>query len=198
MNDILLSREESPNLRDSTLSARQWFEPPASALQVEQDHLHRTWRTQQQKSSECVGHAPLIRIPGPLPVWLPQVVDQLNSILALKENWDSYGSHRMKPETAIAAIYVLDSVMLEDTPIPSIVPTPSGNIQAEWHIFGIDLEVEITRSGNYSVSYEDETEQSEPYEDDVLSHSIHGSSPLPDFVNRITHRANKEKQQAYG
>ena len=139
-----------------------------------------------------------LRVSGSLPVWLHQVVDKLNAILALKENWDSYGSLRIRPETAIAAIYVLDSVMLEGTPIPSMVPTPSGNIQAEWHIFGIDLEVEITSTGNYSISYEDGTEQSEPYESDLPGQSLNSSSPLPDLLDRLTHRADMEKQQALG
>lgn len=192
MNATVAYFEEAQYLRDSTLSAPQWFAPQSSTSQDELDQSRHTWRTQQETSVSAEPKL-LIKITGSPPSWLPETVNNLNLLLALKKNWDSYGAHRIKSETAIAAIQILLSVMQEEAPLPSIVPTPSGNIQLEWHRSGIDLEVEVTPSGNYSMSYEDETEQTEPYDDDIARHSATNPHPLSNFIYQITQRANMEE-----
>ena len=128
-----------------------------------------------------------------VPDWIDHAVESLNSLLALEENWDSYGASRVDPETAIATLELLASIM--ETPLvpPSIVPTCRGNIQLEWHRFGIDLEVEVARSGKYSVFYEDESEH---FEDEYPIHSVHTSEVLSKYLDRIRHRADEEEQAA--
>ena len=134
-----------------------------------------------------------IEISSRLPTWLPETVNSLNSLLALADNWDSYGACRISHETTLATIQVLCFVMEEQTPLPSIVPTPSGNIQLEWHRFGIDLEVEITSSKSYSISFEDERQEIAPHEAGAIRHSVNDPQPLLDFTNLVTQRATIEE-----
>lgn len=77
------------------------------------------------------------------PAWLPDVVEKINSLLALPENWDSYGAERIKLDAALNTVKLLLSAMEEYTPLPAIVPVSSGNLQVEWHVFDRDLEIEI-------------------------------------------------------
>ena len=124
------------------------------------------------------------------PFWFSKVVDSLNLLLGLEENWDSYGARNVSLETAHAAIVLLYSVMGDQTPIPSIVPVPSGNVQLEWHRSGIDLEVEITPSRRYSIFYQDENETSE---DESPIHSVHFPEVLSNYVERVTQRAGYQE-----
>ena len=124
--------------------------------------------------------------------WILEAVDSLNSLLALEENWDSYCARKASPEAAFAAITLLHHVMDEQTPAPSIIPTPSGNIQLEWHRSEIDLEVEVTSSKTYFISYEDISGLTDPYEDDSPVHSVENPHPLFEYVSRITQRTNQE------
>ena len=73
---------------------------------------------------------------------------------------------------------------------------PSGNIQLEWHKSGIDLEVEITISGDYSISFEDVRDEIESHEDDTFCHSLHRSQMLLNFINLVTRRERIEEYDA--
>ncbi len=177
----------------STPSEPLWFGSPFSTFPDELDQSSRIWRVQCEKRSSVAAQTFRIKINDRPPSWLLDVVNSLNSLLALAENWDSYGAHRISVDAGLAAIQVLLAVMEEKTPSPSIVPTPLGGIQLEWHKLGIDLEVEITPSKNYSILYEDETGETEPYEDDSSSYSVHNLQPLSNLIDQITRRANMEE-----
>jgi hypothetical protein len=99
----------------------------------------------------------LLQPVGSAPTWLRQVCDRLSRILALPDNWDSYGARGFDPGAAVQALEVLQLVMHEDTPPPAIVPTAAGTLQLEWHTRGVDLEVEFLPSGHLAVSFEDVT-----------------------------------------
>lgn len=120
--------------------------------------------------------------------WLDEAIEKLNSLLCLDENWDSYGAHRVSLEAVFAAIYVLASVLQENTPLPTFVPTPSGDVQLEWHQSGIDLEVEVNSSGNIEIFFEDELEKNEAYEYESFQGSVYDLKLLPEYVRKITER----------
>ena len=120
--------------------------------------------------------------------WLSEEIENLNSLLYLDENWDSYGAHRVNVEAVFATIQVLASVLEEDTPLPTFVPTPSGNVQLEWHQSGIDLEVEVHPSGMIEIFFEDELDKNEEYESDSFQGSGSDLQLLPEFVRKITER----------
>ena len=77
------------------------------------------------------------------PAWHEKVSNRLEELLQLKDNWDSYGGKAPGTLAAAAVVTVLNSIMRSDTPAPSIVPSPRGHLQVEWHIGGVDLEIEV-------------------------------------------------------
>lgn len=167
------------------LSGRALAHPPSSFL--------RGWSQatlisrERQVFVESGDFNEKIEVGDASPTWMEEAAQSLTTILNLEENWDSYGARRVTLDGAIAALTVLFNVMGDRTPMPAIIPTPSGNVQLEWHQFGIDLEVEITPSGRFSIFYEDEIES---YEDESPSRSIRYPEVLLDYVNRITQRTD--------
>jgi hypothetical protein len=79
------------------------------------------------------------------------VMDQINGLLALPPNWDSYGAPRIDPHIGVAAAGLLSRTMKDDTPLPAIVPLSTGGLQIEWHEAGIDLEVEIESPSHFAL-----------------------------------------------
>src|SRR5205823_4313543 len=98
--------------------------------------------------------------------WLPQVVDQLNTLVSLRENWDSYGGSPLDPRLLVSAVRLLDRTMRYETPAPFIVPLSVGGLQLEWHQQGIDVEVELTAPHRFSVFFRDRV-RGEEWEDAV-------------------------------
>jgi len=64
----------------------------------------------------------------------------LKQLRELPENWDSYGSPKITDAALASASVVL-------TRPGQAVPTSLGGVQVEWHIDGVDLEIEIGPSG---------------------------------------------------
>ena len=65
------------------------------------------------------------------------------NLLALKENWDSYGApiiSKMAVDAALRLWNVLATV-------PSFVPMSNGGVQIEWHSQGFNVELEIGPNG---------------------------------------------------
>lgn len=82
-----------------------------------------------------------VRVEGPPPKWLTQIIRALNELLSLPANWDSYGAHSIKLSSAVASLEFLTQYMDDATPIPAVVPTVSGDVQVEWHTETLDIEV---------------------------------------------------------
>lgn len=93
--------------------------------------------------------------------WLRPIIDRFNEFLRLPENWDSYGASRIGLQPVAAAMELLAQVMTPKTPRPSVVPTTEGGVQLEWHIRGVDLEVEIDPSGRPYANFVDEGDDTE-------------------------------------
>ena len=87
--------------------------------------------------------------------WLVPLVTKICELGFLSENWDSYGARTISLQNAASALSVLLEVVTENTPVPSIVPTCYGGLQAEWHIGGVDLEIEFESPQAISLSFED-------------------------------------------
>jgi hypothetical protein len=92
----------------------------------------------------------------------------LETILSLPEGWNSYRAHRVDGQAAIRAVQLLLDTAQSDTPAPSVVPTAPGGVQLEWHMRGINLEVEITPGLQVEVAFEDAATQAE-WEADVTA-----------------------------
>ena len=82
----------------------------------------------------------MVRTP---PQWFLPTIEEIVGLLSLEPGWDSYGSPPINPHLVVAVIDLIFDTMQDNTPGPSVVPTSRGGIQLEWHIRGIDLEIEI-------------------------------------------------------
>ena len=76
---------------------------------------------------------------------------QIEDILNLPENWDSYGSEKISLAAAATALAILK--VLADKKKPWIVPCSDGGIQLEWHYDGLDLEIKINPDGETAGIY---------------------------------------------
>jgi hypothetical protein len=101
-----------------------------------------------------------------VPAWRREAIGRLDELVRLEPNWNSYGARIVPARLADTTLQILESLMRETTPQPSIVPTPAGHIQLEWHTKGIDLEVEIASPILLRVAFEDD-QTGEEWEQDL-------------------------------
>lgn len=71
----------------------------------------------------------------------------------LREGWDGHNALPIHMEVMRRVLRTLAMTTTADTPAPQLVPTCDGGIQVEWHIYGIDLEVEFLPEGGLEVFY---------------------------------------------
>ncbi len=78
-----------------------------------------------------------------LPIWLLPSVRALVDLINHPPGWDSRSAKRIVPQNAMFALELLAGLLDFDTPPPSIVPRIHGNIQLEWHMNRVDIEIYI-------------------------------------------------------
>jgi len=66
--------------------------------------------------------------------------DPLKRIRTLEANWDTYGAPAINPLSIALAETIRTKVQF--------VPTSKGGVQAEWHVNGFDIEIEIGPDGS--------------------------------------------------
>ena len=81
------------------------------------------------------------------PGWLFPVCRRFLELQQLAPDWDSYGARPVKAGVVAAAIQFLLETLDRDSPRPEIMPLTSGRLQVEWHVSGVDLEIEIAERG---------------------------------------------------
>ena len=96
-----------------------------------------------------------VRIFGLPPCWLAPTMMRLAELSFLPARWDSYSARPIQGSLIEAVAKQLITLMPNDIPAPSVVPTTPGGVQFEWHMHGIDLEIEIRSDFRWLSSYED-------------------------------------------
>lgn len=121
--------------------------PPPPSLESGDDFLHR-------RPNGGVRHV-FLEVPGQSrwarPRWIDLVEGELNQLVALPAGWDG---RRALPvsSTALESLVGLLSLLMGDrTAAPQLFPLPDGGVQAEWHIGGNSVEVEIDGLGEAHV-----------------------------------------------
>jgi hypothetical protein len=76
-------------------------------------------------------------------IWLLPVLRRINKLLALPADWDGYGARPVRRDVAMFALAVLQRTMDAASPPAQIVPSSDGGLQLEWHMAGMDIELEI-------------------------------------------------------
>lgn len=125
-----------------------------------------------------------LRGPSRPPVWLDPVMQQLRMLIALQQDWDSYGAPPLDPHVLRSAVRLLMRSMREETPAPFLVPLSTGGLQLEWHQGGFDIEVEVLASHRYAAFVRDRRS----------GHEWEGSvgedgGPLWRFLGELTERS---------
>lgn len=102
-----------------------------------------------------------------LPDWLLEVVRDLNRIVLLPPNWDSYGALPIDQPTLEHALHVIVKIMDDDIPLPQVGATVRGGVEFEWHIDGKDLEIQVGRPFEVHAYFHDEQKPEDEWEEDI-------------------------------
>jgi hypothetical protein len=122
--------------------------------------------------------------PGLRPAWLPETTEAVLRLADLPADWDSYGARRVAPEIALKAAELLAHLARPETPRPAVVPTVRGGVQIEWHLPGVELELDFLSPGRLSVSFEPE-QPGEGWERELTFRDL---GPLQGAVAELSHR----------
>ena len=119
-------------------------------------------------------------------MWIQSVVEQMDALVSLPADWDSYGARPPDPRLMLSAMLILSRAMGDDTPAPSVVPTSRGGVQLEWHQRGWDIEVEVSTPHRYALSVYDRYLRTDTeWEGDIAE----GGGPLRQALQDLTERA---------
>jgi hypothetical protein len=116
------------------------------------------------------------------PAWLADIQHQLQELLMLPENWNSYHARPITAAAVNAAGELLRNLAQADTPRPIVTPTVRGGVQLEWHTRGMDLDIELEGPEQFEVLFED------PRNDLVYEDELHAADipRLAEFVARLS------------
>lgn len=158
----LATIDSAPNKLYENLSGRDVIAPIESSSLVEHDAFMHLWVTPVSKRVKYnkrikQGRTIILEIVGEGPFWLDSVYRRFEHLLSLPDNWDSYGAIKISEDAVAQAYRVLSKLNLNDESLPSIIPSNDGNIQLEWHLQNIDIEIEIPSEGMVNLYIEDST-----------------------------------------
>src|ERR1700733_1648912 len=98
-----------------------------------------------------------VEVLGPcIPQWAIPAVESAIQLLALPQNWDSYGALPIESSAIERGIELLGEIMSANSLAPTFVPTTSGGCQLEWHTHSRDLEIEISADAEFASVYFDD------------------------------------------
>ena len=125
---------------------------------------------------------------------LQKFIEQITDLALLPANWDSYGAKTIAYDSVLYSTHLFCQVMFENTPMPQVVPTKSGDIQLEWHTYGIDLEVEICSNRTVHCYL---TDAKHKFEDTDWSDNLYRAvENLKPYTEELTSRFNSSKNIA--
>jgi len=125
-------------------------DPPATGLTMQSPAL--------QSPSALIGDQPgpvrsvtieVLGMPSWKRPWFVQYVEaELNALCALPERWDGHHAQPISVSAIEGTIQVLGALMDRSSPPPQLFPLPDGGVQAEWHIDGNKIEIEVEGNGD--------------------------------------------------
>ena len=110
-----------------------------------------------------------------------QTVKKLIELLELPGGWNSYNAKPISKENVNFAVDLLARVMRVGTPAPTVVPKVRGGVQLEWHIRGLNIEIDISSPHEVSFFAEDIRTTEEPVEEDLDEYII-----LSQWIDRLS------------
>jgi hypothetical protein len=97
--------------------------------------------------------------------------------MELPANWNSYGALPVNHLAIGNAARLAMNSMNQLVPAPTVVPTNRGNVRLEWHRDGVDLEVEVYPTGQFTAASERHGEERE------LNGSIYATDELKGLID---------------
>jgi hypothetical protein len=91
------------------------------------------------------------------PQWAVDAALRASTLVELPREWDGFDADPISEIAVITALRFLAYVWAEPLPLPDIIPVPHGGVQLEWHVSGIDLEVEFGENNPVMVYATDDT-----------------------------------------
>lgn len=79
--------------------------------------------------------------------WQLNTLRAISKLSKLPEDWDGYGSPKIKPEALKTAFDLVLAIEIKYIPTCHVYPVPGGGIQLEWQNFNRELEIEILHNG---------------------------------------------------
>lgn len=76
-------------------------------------------------------------------VWARGLESKIEALVQLQPGWDGYNARPVSLTNAFFALNMLERLYSPAIPPPDLVPGFSGDLQAEWHIGGVDLELHV-------------------------------------------------------
>jgi hypothetical protein len=76
-------------------------------------------------------------------LWLEPVIEAIRDLAELKPGWNDEGAPAIDARSVSQALQFLAAEVSPWTAAPSVVPTPTGGVQLEWHRGGLDVEIEF-------------------------------------------------------
>ena len=75
--------------------------------------------------------------------WYAEIETDLDKLIRLGDNWDGYFAPHVEFGIASFCLNLLINLCDENTPKPQIVPGVEGDLQIEWHVDDIEIELNI-------------------------------------------------------
>ncbi len=172
---------EAPDFLTSMRGLESGFRSSATSAEATLSEARRPCYVFEQHLGQ--GIKIIIEFSGEKPRWFEQVVTRIIELLDLPSNWDSYKARPVNIDSVRTALQILFWTMQPEIPSPQIIPTARGTVQLEWHLHGVDLEVEALPSGLLHISYEDSV-GGELIEDETTSSLIVVAQALAKILER--------------
>jgi hypothetical protein len=80
--------------------------------------------------------------------WQITTIEAIAGLARLPEDWDSYGSQKIRKIALATAFRIVLEIDVEDLAAPYVYPVPGGGIQLEWCILDRELEIEVIPDGS--------------------------------------------------
>ena len=87
--------------------------------------------------------------------WFLPTATAMFSLASMPAGWDSRSAPRIERSTIERALRLLAGILESRSAPPAVVPTVPGGVQAEWHMAGLDIEIDFCPDREPYVSVED-------------------------------------------
>lgn len=154
------------------LSRREWY-PATTATSLEPETL---------LSAADLNPMPMASRPArhTSSAWSDAVREQLEHVVALKDDWDTYGSPPPTASAVAGAVTLLRDLVPLALPVPRITATAESGVTIEWFTAAFEFVVEVEEDGRSAIVM---------FRDRVTGDSAEGDmNEHPDVVSKAIHR----------